>query len=288
MKAWLQFFRLPNLPTAPGDALAGGAFAGAFAMAFDPVVVLAASGAELFLYMFGLADNDIAGIADDSRFAPDRPLPSGGISMRAAHVARICCLLLAVALGLFMRLPLAWWIAAGALVVCVFAYNRMKSSWLMGLCRATAFVSGACAVALPTVPVFAAASGWMLYIAAVTLLSKGEERDSEGLGNRRYIVGLAAFVPLAAFLFGARTLFLLPAIGCAWTYAKWCAAVAPLWQAHGGEVRRQAVGRTIGALLCMQTGFALSPREPMLMAAVVALWMGSFAIRRFAPSIKGS
>ena len=38
IRPWLQFFRLPNLPTAPGDALAGAAFllqdgAGGFAQA---------------------------------------------------------------------------------------------------------------------------------------------------------------------------------------------------------------------------------------------------------------
>ena len=40
----------------------------------------------------------------------------------------------------------------------------------------------------------------MLYIAAVTKLSEGEESASEGLGNRRYLLGLAAFAPLAAMV----------------------------------------------------------------------------------------
>ncbi|MBR1589173.1 MAG: hypothetical protein IJ658_12705, partial [Kiritimatiellae bacterium] len=66
IRPWLQFFRLPNLPTAPGDALAGAAVlmcfsAGGFAQA------AAAGAAALGFYMFGLADNDIVGVSADAR-----------------------------------------------------------------------------------------------------------------------------------------------------------------------------------------------------------------------------
>ena len=94
IRPWLRFFRVPNLPTALGDAAAGSALA--FAMLAggeapsDGVLAafLAAAAAELLLYLFGLADNDIAGAESDARDAPDRPIPSGEISLRAARVAR--------------------------------------------------------------------------------------------------------------------------------------------------------------------------------------------------------
>ena len=80
IRSWLQFFRLPNLPTAPGDALAGAAFllqdgAGGFAQA------VAAGAAALGIYMFGLADNDIVGVDADSQGRSDRPLARGDISI---------------------------------------------------------------------------------------------------------------------------------------------------------------------------------------------------------------
>jgi hypothetical protein len=95
---WLLFFRLPNLPTAPGDALAGAAFlAAAFPEMFHDCAprALAAAAAAQGLYLFGLADNDVAGAPDDARRAPHRPIPSGAISMRAARIARAVCLALA-------------------------------------------------------------------------------------------------------------------------------------------------------------------------------------------------
>ena len=64
LRPWLQFFRIPNLPTAPGDALAG-AVMGVALTGGDVRHALVAGAAALFLYMYGLADNDIVG-ADDN------------------------------------------------------------------------------------------------------------------------------------------------------------------------------------------------------------------------------
>ena len=85
---WFRFFRLPNLPTAPGDALAGAAVGLMWAAGGDVRRALAAGGAAFFLYLYGLADNDVVGAAADARTAPDRPIPRGEISLRAARVAR--------------------------------------------------------------------------------------------------------------------------------------------------------------------------------------------------------
>ena len=66
IKPWLQLFRVPNLPTAVGDAVAGGATV-AFAVGRSSeeipgsvvAAALAAGAAELLLYLGGLADNDL-------------------------------------------------------------------------------------------------------------------------------------------------------------------------------------------------------------------------------------
>ena len=224
IKPWLRFFRLPNLPTAPGDALAGAALAlAAFPELFaegTPAAV-AAGAASFFFYLFGLADNDVAGAASDAQLAPERPIPRGEISLRAAKAARAASLAAALLAGAAARLPPAWWCVAALLAAAVLAYNRVKGAWLMGACRGLSLVAGGAALcraglfrrpdwSIPGDPgtMFAvfwtslllAALGWTLYIAAVTLLSEGEERESEGLGNRRYLFGLAAFAPLAALV----------------------------------------------------------------------------------------
>ena len=295
MNAWLQFFRLPNLPTAPGDALAGAAFALLVAGGGDARRALAAGAAAFFLYLYGLADNDVAGAAEDARETPDRPIPRGAISLRAAKVARAACLLLALGLGAGFGLPGAWWLAAAALTAAIGLYNRVKGVWLMGACRGLSVLGGAAAAwtgGLAPRPVLALgvlALGWTAYVAAVTRLSEGEERASGGLGRRRFAWGLAAWAPLAAgaFVPDPRAL-VVPFLGCLWTFATWCAAVAPLGAAHGPAARRAAVGRTIGALLYLQIGFMLAvPRRELLVAAVV-LWLAARMIRRFAPTVRGS
>ncbi len=321
---WLSIFRLPNLPTAPGDALAGAAFlAAAFPEIFHACAprALAAAAASLFLYMFGLADNDVAGAACDAQHSPHRPIPSGAISMRAAKSARAACLVLAIFAGAAASLPALWWCVALLLLGAILLYNRVKGSMLMGACRGLSMIAGGAALYVPGLArcstvmypgdpgvmfIFAcaalllAAGGWMLYIAAVTKLSEGEESASEGLGNRRYLLGLAAFAPLAAMVPVlacrmnlpdpriAYSLLLLPVLGCLWTFITWCAAVGPLWCAHGPAERRAAVGRTIGALLYLQLGFILVAPEPAFLASAAILWGASRTIRRLAPGISGS
>ena len=141
------------------------------------------------------------------------------------------------------------------------------------------------------------AMGWAAYIESVTKLSEGEERPSEGLGNRRYLLGLSAFLPLLAFVLIARAPgvafsscvpLILPVTGSCCTFVAWCLAVAPLWMPHDPPARRRAVGRTIGALIYLQIGFMLIiPRLSFLVAAAV-LWLASRLVRRLVPQISGS
>jgi len=294
----MRLFRLPNLPTAPGDALAGAAFAVAAAGSpARPVAALGAGAASLFLYMYGLADNDISDCAKDSSSSPERPLASGEISIRAAKAARAVCWGLALLSGAVAGLPPAWWLAAGLLIVAILSYNRLKWTWLMGMCRALSVLSGAAAVMprslscgdWPAAPLAILAFGWFAYVCAVTKLSEGEEKPSEGLGNRRFLPGLAAFAALPAcfFLPDAR-LAILPAAGCLFAFWTWCVAVAPLWRAHGPPERRAAVGHVIGALLYMQIGFMLCRPEPVLLGAACAVWIAARVVRRLAPDISGS
>jgi len=292
---WFRFFRLPNLPTAPGDALAGAAVS--LALAGGRVeLAFAAAGAAFFLYLYGLADNDVVGAAADAVDAPERPIPSGEISLRTAKIVRSACLFCALLIGALARLPAAWWLVVALLTAAILRYNRAKGPWRMGGCRGLSVICGAAAL-LPQgvwwTPACTAAvvmaAGWTLYIAAVTKLSEGEERASEGLGNRRYLLGLAALTPFAACAFVPDPrMLILPALGCLWTFFAWCAAVAPLWRAHGPAQRRAAVGRAIGALLYLQLGFILVAPNPALFAAAVSLWLAARFIRRLAPTVSGS
>ncbi len=295
IRPWLQLFRLPNLPTAPGDALAGAAVLMCFS-AGGLAQAVAAGATALGFYMFGLADNDIVGAPTDGQ---ERPIPRGDISMRAARAARALCLAGACSVGACARMPSAWWGAALALVGTVIAYNRTKGKWLMGLCRGLSVACGAFAVWRPACDwkaigaLACLAGGWTLYGTAITWLSEGEEQESDGLGNAAVLWGLTVVVPgcVMGFIEGSALGYrvALPGIAGLLGYVYWLAAVIePLAKPHGPDVRRQAVGRAVRVFLYLQVGCMLvAPcREFVLLAA--ALWVASRIARRIAPEISGS
>ena len=188
---WLRLFRVVNLPTVPGDVLIGasaliagiaksGSCTTAVASSLAPVWWAAV--ASVFLYMFGLADNDIVGAKVDR----SRPIPDGEISISAARAARLLCLLAVAGAAAAGGLPLLWRCAAGVLVAVVAVYNRTKWSVLMGACRGGNVLCGALSIVVGNcrgVPgdgrlfVLLPVIVWTIYIWIVTKYSEGEETD---------------------------------------------------------------------------------------------------------------
>ena len=216
MNAWLKFFRVVNLPTVPGDVLvgasaavaasflSGGANAAPLATGVSPLS--AASLASVFIYLFGLADNDIVGAAADDA---GRPIPSGAISLGAARIARGLCLFAALVVGSLANLPPSWWVTAFALTVVCVVYNRPKRCLAMGLCRGLRVLCGGMATGVLTScePMVAPAYGlvgcalvWTAYVAGVTKYSEGEEVAP---ARRRFVgllIGAIVYLQLAALL----------------------------------------------------------------------------------------
>ena len=228
MKAWLKLFRVVNLPTVPGDVFVGAAAvmagccrSGECTTALSPNLIPAwwAAAASVFLYAFGLVDNDIVGAKTDK----GRPIPDGEISLGVARIARGVCILAAVVVGQLANLPVAWWWCSLALVLSIVVYNRTKLSFLMGFCRGASLACGMAAVMLPTddlmahvfpfgIAVFVV---WTLYIWVVTWYSKGEENDPEKKRRVGVLVGGIVYLQLTALivfaLLDARTMPLMVA-----------------------------------------------------------------------------
>ncbi|MBQ3287818.1 MAG: UbiA family prenyltransferase [Kiritimatiellae bacterium] len=206
---WLRLFRVVNLPTVPGDVLAGAAYwmwvlgrAGRYDVSLG--CALAAGLASVFMYMFGLADNDIVG----AKYDKGRPIPDGEISLGAARIARGLCLFAVLVTGAVANLPPSWWIVAFVLMLICVAYNRTKKPVLMGVCRALdvecgmaaaqqtsaapaahAFISGLSEIALPLV--------WFVFFAAVTKYSEGEEDDPARKRRVGVLIGAVVYLQLA-------------------------------------------------------------------------------------------
>ena len=208
--AWLKLFRVVNLPTVPGDVLVGAAIAIIFVARAggeaDFVKVLGAALASVFLYMFGLVDNDFVGMKTDK----DRPIPNGEISLGAARVTRVFCWGAAIVTGAIVGLYPLWWVGAFLLFVSIELYNRTKWSPLMGLCRGLNLLCGFAAPCLPPIGhslgldaleyLAGFAAVWTLYIWAVTWYSTGEENDPEKKRRVGMLVGGIVYLQLTALL----------------------------------------------------------------------------------------
>ena len=204
--AWLRLFRVVNLPTVPGDVLVGAASvlcwgADAAISSRYAQVIAAASLASVFLYMFGLVDNDIVGAKGDR----GRPIPDGEISIGAARIARGLCLFAALIVGAAANLQSDWWIAAFLLALSVVVYNRTKLSLFMGLCRGLNVLSGAVVVGMCGIELAALALVaplvWTLYITVVTWYSTGEENDPDKKRRVGLLVGGIVYLQLAALIY---------------------------------------------------------------------------------------
>ena len=234
---WLRFFRIVNLPTVPGDVWVGAVavWAGVGMIADYGAPVITATFAVAFIYLFGLADNDIVGAATDV----GRPIPEGLISVRAAKVARAACLAAACVAAIapdplaHRAQPPLWWVAAACLVAAILAYNRTKNWLLMGLCRGFSVAcGGATALGALTVSperigdrwqsmalLVACMAVWTAYIAAVTKYSEGEELDAAKRRRVGFLVGAVVWLQFA-WLVAFRSGLALPVM------ALWAVMVA--------------------------------------------------------------
>ncbi|MCY3022170.1 MAG: UbiA family prenyltransferase [Planctomycetota bacterium] len=141
LRGYLRLVRLPNVFTALADVLAGYAISRTWAPSSDADFrrYLPLFGASAALYMAGMAFNDVADRAEDAETRPNRPIPSGQVSVRGA----IACAFILMLAGV----GLAWWagfpalLRAAALSAAIMTYNfSAKRNVLMGplvlgLCR---------------------------------------------------------------------------------------------------------------------------------------------------------
>ena len=210
--AWMQFVRLPNVFTAAADVVMGFLFTRQIPAGDDwlPFGLLVA--ASCCLYAGGVGLNDIADRALDAEERPERPIPSGRISLRAAR--NVVSLLLGLGLCLAGAVaglrgdarPLA---VAGALGTAIVLYNLVLKPTIvgplgMGACRAANVLLG---MSLSPGPwgrahlLAAAAVG--TYIVGVTWFARQENDESNRLS-----------------LFGA-TVVVLAAIGSLMVLPEW-------------------------------------------------------------------
>ncbi len=208
---WLRLVRAPFAPTAACDAVVCALLArgpglseGAAPLSVSDGLRLAAT--ALLVYSAGMLGNDLADRERDRTINPDRPLPSGRVSVLAA--SSVLGLLVGLSFwptilsgdGLWGTYAVASAVVAGGL------YNRLHARWplgsapLMGLAR----FSNASLGVLPLVAagrahplVLAAPAAIGVYSSAITVLSTGEDRPAAA-PRRLVLARILAFGSFAA------------------------------------------------------------------------------------------
>ena len=194
LKGYLRLARPANLPTAAADVLAGVAISGVFigvfidkawntSMLWDILLLVFSS---VFLYAAGVVLNDFFDHKLDKTERPERPIPSGLVSVRSAAIFG----------GVLMNLGVLFSFLVGTvsgmvaitLGLSILLYDALGKHHSffgplnMGVCRGLNLLLG--------ITILGDFSNWgyfifpVLYIAAITLISRGEVHGD----NKNHII----------------------------------------------------------------------------------------------------
>lgn len=207
IKPYLQLMRPANIVTAISDILAGVAIASLFVQTSETInwtVLVALVVSTVGLYGGGVVFNDVFDADLDARERPERPLPSGRASMQGAIRLGSVLFLLGIAAASSVD-GSAILIALAVVAMCLIYDKWAKHSPIagplaMGLCRGLNLLLGMSYSFIALNEVWFLAGVHVIYIAAVTTISRGEVH-----GGRRspllFSAALYAFVVgcIAAF-----------------------------------------------------------------------------------------
>ncbi len=196
---YLRLARPANLVTAAADIVAGGVISKAPANSVGWLV-----GASVCLYAGGVVLNDFFDRRLDAVERPERPIPAAVVSATTAAVFGAVLLLMGVALGLrasHISGIIAASIAFTALLYNAWAKKSASGPVIMGLCRALNLLLGLSAVYAVLVHLWPLAFIPLVYVLAITSLSRGEVH-----GGTRFVSGTVASLALCVVL----TLLALP------------------------------------------------------------------------------
>jgi len=222
LRAYFQLARPANILTAMADILLGYAASGSvisFSLQSVQLEHLPALGwlllATVGLYGGGVVLNDVFDVELDAQERPERPLPSGRVSIRGALLLGISLLVM----GITAAAQVSAWsgLLAGGIAFLAVLYDAYGKHHHglgplnMGLCRGGNVLLGSSVLA------FYAELLWIffipiIYISAITMVSRGEVHGGEkmvlGWGAVLYgiVIGMAGWLglqsttPLAVFV----------------------------------------------------------------------------------------
>lgn len=184
-----------------GIAISGILLKADFANIFLQVILLCI--ATIGLYGGGVVFNDVFDAALDQSERPERPIPSGVITLKEASVLGILLLLTGIVMAMWVSLISG--LLSIAITVAALVYNKWGKhhSFIgplnMGLCRGLNLLLGI------SIATSAIGQWWFLafvpiiFIAAITMISRGEVHG--GSKKTLYFAALLYCIVIAAILF---------------------------------------------------------------------------------------
>ena len=213
---WLRLLRLPTVFTALADVLCGFLVGAVAAATGEPdwIVLPWLLLSSAALYLSGMVLNDVLDARLDAVERPERPIPSGRVSLRSAAIAGFLLMITGLVAGG------AAWITANRsghslmiavlIAIAVLTYNAvLKATWAgpfsMAICRflnlslgASTAINSTGTVMAWQQPVLGAASGLTVYIVGVTWFARSEAGNASRLGLTVGLIVATAGVVVSA------------------------------------------------------------------------------------------
>jgi len=201
LKGYLILARPANLPTAAADIFTGAAVAGLFTSLPAPGIIwydfIALVFSSVFLYAGGVVFNDFFDYRIDTLERPERPIPSGIVSLKAAAIFGGILMLFGVALAFSVNMIAG--VVSLLLTLAILTYDAFskKSAFFgplnMGLCRSLNLLLGM--ALLINFNYWPIAFTPLVYIGAITMISQGEVH-----GNNKKSIAFASILYLLVLL----------------------------------------------------------------------------------------
>lgn len=240
LKPYLQLMRPANIMTAISDVFAGAAIAilysgnEAIALSWGPLAWL--SLATVGLYGGGVVFNDVFDAQLDAKERPERPIPSGRVRLAQA----VCLGAALFAVGVLSAL--ATTVVSGAIALAIVVMCLLYDGWAkhhalagpvtMGLCRGLNLLLGLSYITVSLPESWFLAVIPVIYIAAVTTISRDEVHGGNKLplvlSSVLYavVIGLVAY--FGAFRSGVSLGFVMVAVFALFIYTPLIRAIQTL------------------------------------------------------------
>lgn len=239
MKAWLELARISNLPTTWTNVTAAWCLAGGWFGASWWICLFAASA----MYIGGMILNDAVDVRFDHKHRPERPIPSGRVSLKLAWIVGLSLLVLGAWVFILGAGANSKWVMALAAAILVYDFYHKPwsgSVWVMGACRTFLYlvVASALTLSFSQEMVFRAVV-LGTYIVGLTLIARSESGETGQSGIMGKVGVLGLFLPALLSLYQWGT--------------TWNSGVSPLTMAAGVTVLVVFVAWVIRALKVMKT-----------------------------------